>query len=573
MLTCLKRISFSVLLTLCFIQPAFSNSSSEKYGGQLILSTTSDPRSFNDIIAKETSTTLVTGLLFEGLTTVDVFTLKVKPHLAESWEVSADGLTWTFHLRQDVKWFDGQPLTADDVVFTFNDLIYNPDIPSSSRDIYTVDGEPFKVSKVDDFTVQFILPVKFAPFLRGMSQGILPKHILEKSVQEKKFNFTWGIDTDPKEIIGTGPFQLTQYIPGQKLVFKRNPHYWKTSEEGDQLPYLDELIFMIVQNTDIELLKFMEGSLDALDLRGMDYSIVKPLEDQRNFTVYDLGPAMGSNFVVFNLNSAVNPNTKKPFVDPVKLSWFSNRAFRQAVAHAVDKAKIIEIVKNGLGYVQDSSMGPGAGFFYNPDVEKYDYDLKKAKAILEEAGFQDRDKDGILEDQEGHKVEFTLYTNASDSERLDIAGIIRRDLENLGMKVNFQAIEFNTLVSKLTSTYEWDAIVLGLTGGVEPHFGKNVWTTTGQLHMWHPNQEKPATPWEARIDDLFSKGVQELNEDKRKVIYDEFQQIVSEELPVIYTVLSAKISAVRNKFGNLKPSNYGDVFHNLEEIYVKPGYK
>lgn len=539
-----------------------------------MLSTTSDPKSFNDIIAKETSSGLITNILFEGLTTTDPFTLKIKPQLAEKWEVSEDGLTWTFHLRRDVKWFDGEPFNADDVVFTFNELIYNPDIPSSSRDIFTIDGKPFKVEKIDDDTVSFTLPVKFAPFLRGMSQAILPKHCLKKVVDEGKFNFTWGIDTDPKDIIGTGPFQLVKYIPGQKLVFKRNPHYWKKSDEGNQLPYLDEIIFMIVQNTDIELLKFLEGSLDEFDLRGMDYSLVKPLEQKRNFTVYDLGPDMGSNFIVFNLNTGINPKSQKPYVDPVKLSWFSNVEFRRAVAHAIDKQKIIEIIKNGLGYPQYSPMGPAAGFFYNPDVEKYDYDLEKARGILQKAGFEDRNHDGIIEDQQGNKVEFTLFTSGgANDERAGIAAIIAHDLEKLGMKINFQAVEFNTLVSKLTSTYQWDAIVLGLTGGVEPHFGQNVWHSSGQLHMWHPKQESPATDWEKRIDDLFSQGVQELDEDKRKKIYDEYQLIVSQQVPVIYTVLSANIAAVRNKFGNLKPSNFGGIFHNFEEIYIKKEFR
>ena len=137
------------------------------------------------------------------------------------------------------------------------------------------------------------------------------------------------------------------------------------------------------------------------------------------------------------------------------------------------------------------------------------------------------------------------------------------------MKVNFQALEFNTIVSKLTSTFDFDAVVLGLTGGIEPHFGKNVWDSNGGLHMWYPHQSQPATDWEKRVDKLFSLGVQELDSNKRKQYYDEFQLIISEQLPLIYTVLSSKLMAVKNKFGNLKPSNYGGVLHNIEELYIK----
>ena len=511
----------------------------------------------------------MTDLIFEGLTTTNAFTAKVEPNLAKSWDISEDGLTWTFHLREGVRWNDGEAFTADDVVFTFNQLIYNPDIPSSARDIFTIDDKIFKVEKVDDYTVRFILPVKFAPFLRGMGQAILPEHKLRKAVAEGRFNFTWGIDTDPKEIVGTGPFKLARYDPGQRLVFARNPYYWKKSAEGDPLPYLERIIYLVVQSTDVGLLKFMEGTLDGYALRGMDYPMIKPLEKKGNFTVHDLGPDMGSQFLFFNQNPGKNPNTGEHFVTPYKLAWFTNLEFRRAVAHAIDKQKIIEIVNNKLGYPQDSAMGPAAGFFYNPDVTGHDYDLDKARAILKGAGFMDRDGDGIIEDPQGNRVEFSLYTNAGSTDRVDIAAIIRQDLERLGMKVNFRALEFNTLVSQLTSSFQWEAVILGLTGGIEPHFGKNVWMSSGQLHMWYPAQKEPATAWEKRIDEIFTQGVQELDENKRKVLYDEYQRIVADQLPVIYTVLSARLYAVRNKFGNLKPANYGGVFHNLEEIYTK----
>lgn len=540
-----------------------------KYGGDLVLSSASDPKSFNPILAKETSTTFITGMLFEGLTTTDAFTLLPKPNLAERWEMSPDGLKWTFHLRAGLRWSDGQPLKADDVLFTFNDLIFNPDIPSSSKDIYTINGQPIRVEKVDDLTVRFVLPFKFAPFLRSMGQEILPQHILGPAVKAGKFNFTWGIDAKPDGIVGSGPFRLKRYVPGQRVELERNPNYWKRSSEGEALPYLDGVTVLIVPSLDVELLKFLEGSADVYGMRGMDYPLMKPQEAKRDFTIYDLGPDLGSSFVVFNQNSGTNPKTGKPFVAPHKLAWFQDVRFRRAVAHAVDRRKIIEIVKNGLGYPQYSPESPAVGYYYNDNVRKYDHDLAKSRALLKEAGFLDRNSDGILEDKDGNPLEFNLYTNADNTERVDIASIIRRDLESLGMKVNFLLVEFNTLVSKLTSTYEWDAIVLGLTGSIDPHFGQNVWLSSGQLHMWYPQQKEPATSWEKRIDELFSLGAQELDEAKRKAHYDEFQAIIAEQVPMVYTVLGARLTAVRNKFGNMKPAPFGGVLHNLEEIYIK----
>ncbi|NTV28927.1 MAG: ABC transporter substrate-binding protein [Candidatus Omnitrophica bacterium] len=542
---------------------------SSRYGGELVLATTSDPRSFNPILAKETSTTTILAPVFEGLTTTDAFDLRVKPNLAERWEVGPDGLVWTFHLRPGLAWSDGVPLTADDVIFTFNDLIFNDAVPNSARDIFTVGGKPVRVEKVDDTTVRFVLPSKFAPFLRSLGQEILPKHMLVEAVREGRFSFAWGIDTPVSRIVGTGPYRIARYLPGQKVVYEPNPYYWKKGENKDRLPYISRLTYLIVPNLDVELLKFMEGSIDAYSLRGMDYPLLKPKEQKDGFTIYDMGPDMGANFIVFNENPGKNPTSGKTFVEPYRLKWFQDVRFRRAVAYAVDRNRIIEIVKNGLGYPQYSPESPSVGFFYNAGVPKYDYDLARARALLAEAGFADRNRDGTLEDADGHPLEFNLLVNADNTERVDIAAIIRNDLESLGMKVNLQLVEFNTLVSRLTSSFDWEAIVLGLTGSIDPHFGQNVWLSSGQLHMWYPRQTSPATEWEKRLDELFSLGAQELDENRRKTYYDEYQKIVAEEVPMIYTALGARLTAVRNKFGNLKPAVYGGVFHNMEEIYIK----
>jgi peptide/nickel transport system substrate-binding protein len=540
-----------------------------RYGGTVVLAVTSDPRSFNPVLAKETSTTAIIARLFEGLTTVDPFTLKVLPNLAESWESDATSLVWTFHLRPGLVWSDGVPFTAADVAFTFNDLIFNDSVPNSARDIFTLDGKPVKVEAVDPLTVRFTLPVRFAPFLRSLGQEILPRHLLEQSVREGKFAFTWGIDADPARIAGMGPYVLGSYQPGRRVRLKANPYYWKKTSGGSRLPYIQAIEYMIVPSLDVELLKFLEGSIDVYGMRGMDFPLLKPREKDRDFTVHDLGPDMGSSFITFNQNPGVNPKTGQAYVAAHKLAWFTDVRFRRAVAHAVDKQRIIEIVKNGLGYPQNSPESPAVGYFFSKDVTVYPFDLDAAATLLKAMGFVDSDKDGILEDTQGRKLEFNLYTNADNTERADVAAIIRSDLERLGMKVNLQLVEFNTLVAKLTSTCDWDAIVLGLTGSSDPHFGQNVWRSSGQLHLWNPRQATPATEWEKRLDEIFDAAGQEFDEVKRKAYYDEYQKIVAEELPLVYTALGAQLTAVRNRFGNLKPAPFGGVLHNLEEIYIK----
>ena len=559
-----------ILVFLCVLFfPLSTQADDNRFGGQLVLSASSDPKTFNTIVTTESSSSQFTDILFEGLTTQDPFTLKVIPNLALRWEVSPDGLQWKFFLRRDVLWFDGMPLTADDVVFTFNKLIYNPKIPSSSKDIFTVDGKMFKVQKVDDYTVSFTLPKKFAPFLRSMSQPILPRHCLEKVVKKNQFTFTWGIDTLPHDIVGTGPFYLDEYLPGERLVFKRNPHYWKSSKRGEALPYLDKLIFLIIPDPDASLLKFIDGELDYVAVRGVDYPLLKPMEKAKQFTMYEAGADFGSSFIVFNQNPGSNSKTQKSYMDPIKRSWFENVNFRRAIAYAIDKKRIIQILFNELGFPQDGPMSPSSGFFYNPNVPVYDYSLEKAKESLKAGGFIY--KEDTLYDAKGNRVEFNLTTSTSSqhSENIQMAYMIRADLERLGIKVNFQAVEFNSLVGKLMASYDWDSTIIGLTGGVEPHFGKNVWSSSGQLHMWNPKQNIPVTPWEKRLDEIYNRGVEELDENKRKVLYDEFQVIAAIQVPMIYTVLGANTYAVRNRFGNLKPSAYAGAFHNLEEIYIK----
>ncbi|HEX9780365.1 MAG TPA: ABC transporter substrate-binding protein [bacterium] len=551
--------------------PESSGTSEPRVGGTITLSATADPKSFNPIVAMETSTTAVTGLIFEGLTRTNGITTEVEPALAESWEVSEDGLRWIFRLRRDVSWSDGMPFTSEDVVFTYRDLIFNLQVPSSSRDIFTIEGRPIEVRAVDPHTVEFVTATPFAPFLRALGQEILPAHRLRRAVAAGTFASTLGLDTPPEDIIGTGPFRLIEYLPGQYARFVRNERYWRRDADGRALPYLEEVRMMFVQSPDVALLKFQEGELDLYSLRSSDYKILKPGERAGGYTVFELGPAFGTNFLVFNQNRSANPETGRAAVPPHKLAWFTDRAFRRAVARAIDKPGIIEIVMDGLGYPQHGPMSPSAGAFYTPDVPAYPYDVARARAALAEAGYRDTDGDGIVEDPGGRKVEFTLFTNADNTDRVQIANLIRKDLERLGFKVHFTQLEFNALVTKLNATYDWDAIIIGLTGGIEPHFGKNVWHSSGHLHMWHPRQPEPAAPWEAEIDRIFDRAVQELDPAARKALYDRWQVIVAEELPVIYTVLPPALTAVRDRFGNLRPTAFGGALHNLEELYVLDG--
>ena len=537
-----------------------------KPGGSLTLSTIAGPKTFNLAISTETSSTEVLNYLFEGLTRTSWLTDQVEPELAASWTRSDDGLTWTFRLRQDVKWHDGEALTAYDVEFTFNRIIYNEDIPASARPAFNFrlfDAESgawkearMTVKALDAHTVQCVLPVPFAPFLRSMSTPIYPKHILEKHVDDGSFTSTWNVSTEPAKIVGSGPFSIERYDVGERVILKRNPTYWLKDAEGNRLPYLEKIIFLIVPSQATALLKFQAKETDMYGVTGEHFPILKPQEAEGNFTIHQQGPNFGTTFLAFNMNPGKNADTDQPYLAPEKLNWFRNKAFRQAVAHGIDKDSIINNVMNGLGYPQWSSISPAAGDFHNPDVRHYDYAIEKANGILDGLGWVDTDGDGVREDDEGNPIAFSLVTNTGNIVREKVCAMIKQDLKKAGIDVHYKPLEFNALVSQLTSTYDWEAIVIGFTGGAEPHGGINFWHTSERLHLWYPHQPQPATAWEAEINELYIKGSQELDRAARLVYYHRAQAIAAENVPVIYTVLAERLTAVRNVFGNMTPTLY-----------------
>ena len=295
-----------------------------KQGGSPTYTTIGGPLTFNLALANDSSSSGVLGYLFEVLTEVSWLTGRVEPGLAEQWEHSADGLTWTFYLRREVQWQDGEEFTAEDVVFTFNRIIYNDDIDTSNRAAFNFRildqttgerrEEPMTVTALDDHTVQFHLPAPFAPFLRSTGTVIYPKHILEPYVAAGTFGQVWDIDTDPKEVIGTGPFTISSYVPSERVVLSRNPNYWLKDDEGNGLPYLDEVVRLIVPDLEAELTKFRAGESDIHGVLGEEFETLEPIQQAEDFTIHELGPGFGTTFLTFNTNPEQNADTGEPYV-------------------------------------------------------------------------------------------------------------------------------------------------------------------------------------------------------------------------------------------------------------------
>jgi len=522
-----------------------------QHGQRLITATISDPKTFNPLIAVDASSGGATDELFDGLVRLNARTLEPEPVLAERWEYNADGTVCTFHLRHDVRWHDGQPFTAADVVFTF-DAIFDERVPNSSKHVLTVDGQRIKAEAVDDYTVRLILPRPFAPLLNSLPQ-IYPQHILGASLKDGTFVQQWGVDTPPDKLVGTGPYRMTRYVPAQFIEYRRNPDYWRKDEAGKPLPALDGQTLLIVPNQDTLYLKFVAGQTDVHSARPEEISELRAKAEELKIIVQETGLETGSTFVAFNRNPHhfIKDDKKDPH-----LTWFTDKHFLEAIAHAIDKESMVRNCLNGFGKPGVAEVSPENKLYHNPNLTDYKYDLDEARRLLKEGGYV---LDGdVLKDSAGNVVEFALTTNAGNQIREKMCSILKEDWTKLGMKVNYRPLDFQALVEKLYNTYEWDAVLIGFTGGgPEPHNSANILRSNGNLHFWNPNQKQPETPWEAEIDRLLEDGSRELDVKKRQSIYWRIQEILHQELPMIQTVRQQNFIGYKKIVQNFEPTVWG----------------
>jgi peptide/nickel transport system substrate-binding protein len=543
------------------------------FGGVLVASTIGEgPKTFNPFNSKDATSSTMSGMMFDGLVTTKPDNGEVIPKLAKSFSISSDGKVYTIKLRRGIKWSDGKPITADDVVFTWNKILLAGMGNTSVRDAVIIEGKLPKVEKIDDYTIKFTTIRPFAPFLRTLSASIAPKHVFEPVVKkgEKYFDSFWSTTAKSKDFVISGPFKLKEYVAAQRIVFERNPNYYEINLKGQKLPYLNKVVYLIVGDLNNEILKFEAGELDVIGLRGSNVGRYKKKEAKSNYVIYNIGPDTGTMFVVMNLNKRKNEQGKF-YVEPKKQAWFSDLNFRNAIDWSIDRQAMVNNVADGLASPLFTSESLNSIYLNKKLAKGHPKDENKAKAYLKASGFYW--KNNILYDKKGNKVEFDLYTNAGNTEREAIGVMVKQDLEDLGMKVNFKPIEFNTLVNKMVNTLDWDLVIIGLTGSpLEPHDGKNVWNSTGAEHLFYQRPDGKAydrLPWEIQLDKIIDEGSLKIKFQDRKKFYDQYQQIIYNEKPIIYLYSPIRVTAIRKKFGNIYPSPLSGVTYNLEEIYIK----
>ncbi|KAM3097946.1 ABC transporter substrate-binding protein [Phormidesmis sp. 146-12] len=548
---------------------------------QIVESQIGDPKTFNFALSNESPN--VFGYIYEGLIGENALTGELEPALAESWTISDNKQQVVFTMRPGLKWSDGEPLTVDDVVFTYQDIYLNPRIPTDIQDLLRI-GKARKlptVKKLDDRRVEFSTPEPFAPFLRN-STGlpIMPAHILRETVTQKDkegnplFLTTWGTGTDPKKIICNGPYTLDEYVTSQRVIFRRNPYYWRKDNQGNQQPYVERIVWSAVENQNLSLLQFRSGGPDAIEpLRPEDFPLLKQEEKRGKFTLHVGGPRPGTTFIAFNLNQGRRKG--KPVVDPIKSRWFNNVKFRQAVAYGIDRQKIVNNIYRGVGVLVNSPIISQSPFFLPPEkgLKVYNYEPQKSKELLKEAGFK-YNPQGQLLDADGNRVRFTLMTNAENTFRVAMTAQIKQDLSKLGIQVDLNPINFNLMLDKLDNSLDWDCyLILMGGGGRDPHGGTNVWSTEGSSHSFNapstpsrPIEGRVIAPWEAEISRLYIEGSQELDETKRKAIYARTQQLSQEYLPWIPLANGLLLAAVRDRIQKIEYPELGDALWNIREL-------
>ncbi|MDR1747657.1 MAG: ABC transporter substrate-binding protein [Spirochaetaceae bacterium] len=543
-------------------------------GGTWYGSMTADPKSFNLLVAeRDGETSAVVSNMHGYLLDYNYITRQFEPDCAFCEVVideEAGTLSVIYTLRENLFWSyynseEKVPVTSDDVVFWYDEIQGDPAFYSSAYNAQFMlmdDGTTahIDIERLDERRFAFHFPKIIANPELSTNMEFGPRFIYEKAKTEGGHQAVldlFNVSDDPQTIPSMGQWFLTEYIPGQRLVYKPNPDYWKKDSNGVTVPYMDEYIVQILPDANTQFLLFKQGNLETYGLRPENLDEMLNRENP-DYTVFSAGGALGANFWSFNQNPK-NRNTPQ-------YEWFTRTAFRQAMSCLLNRGRIIAQVYRGLAEPKlDFFAEPNP--YYNPSIKlEYLYDPKRAQELLSSIGMN-RAGDGTMRDEQGRAVEFDLSITADNAITTDTAAIIADECAKIGITVRIRTIDFQKLVEQMTVTFDWQSLLMGF-GGINywPTSGSNVWESSGNLHIWYPQQSSPATEWEARVDYLYNKGSYTINPEEAQTIWDEYQRILLEQCPVIYLVRPRSFAAIRNRwdFTNVYYDNLG----GLQRDYV-----
>src|SRR5579862_800011 len=538
------------------------------YGGHLTIGQRAEPKTFNPVTETDVASREVIGRLMGDLIEINRSTQQTEPALAKSWKISPDGRTFTLQLRRGIRFSDGHPFDADDVIFSFT-VYMDEAVDSPQRDLLIIDGKPIVVTKLDQYTVRFALPRPYAAAERLFDGlAMLPKHLLEKPYRDGHFAEAWSLNVQASEVAGLGPFRLKQYVPGQRVIVERNPYYWKVDQKNQRLPYLDELVFLFVGTEDAQVMRFEAGETDIVSrLSSENYNLLSREKSRSASQLADMGPSLEYNFLVFNLNDL---GGKKLDAVATRQTWFRDLKFRRAISAAVDRQSIVRLVYGPRGAALWGNVGPGNKLWMNQNLPHPAQSIENARQTLKSAGYS-WNAAGQLLDSASRPVEFSIITSSSNSQRMKMATLLQDDLSHLGMQVHVVPLEFRATIDRVFQSYDYDAAIMGLGGGdADPNPEINVWTVNGTSHLWHLGETQPATDWERELDQLMQQQMVTLDYAKRKQLYDRAQELIAQNLPFIFLRTPNILSSADAKVGNFHPAVIDPyTLWNADELFVR----
>lgn len=534
------------------------------FGGRLVVALRAEPRTFNPVTALDAPSRDVIRRMMGDLITIDRETNGTTAGLAEAWSVSPDGKRYHLRLRPGLRFSDGHPCTAEDVVFSLETYL-DPKIASPQRDLLIVGGKPVRVTQLGPLEVQIDMELPYAAGDRLFdSLAVLPSHLLSEARAHGSISSAWPLSTDPSGVAGLGPFRLKQYRAGEFVLLERNPYYWKRDKAGRQLPYLDEVKFLFAGSEEAQVTRFLAGDTDILNRAGgAFFAMLDQSRQKRGDTVSDLGPGLEYEFLVFNLQPVPRTSQRQ---------WFASLPFRQAISAAIDRNAIAKAAYAGHAVPLASHVSPGNRRWYDPGIATPVASRETAHRKLTEAGVH-LDPQGRAVAQDGVPVSFTLLVSSSSKERQRSAIVIAEDLRRVGIQVQVVSLEFRAMVDRVMNKRDFDACLLGLGGGdADPNSEMNVWLSSGAMHLWNPSQPQPATEWEAEIDRLMRDQLVERRPAERKRLYSQVQRLVARHLPIIPLVSPNVIAAARNSIGNFQPVVLDhNTLWNVDRLYLRGG--
>ncbi|HDQ04958.1 MAG TPA: peptide-binding protein [Deltaproteobacteria bacterium] len=495
------------------------------YGDIIVRGDIGDASNLIPILASDSPSHNIAGFIYNGLVKYDK-NMNIVGDLSQSWAISKDGLVITFHLRRGVKWHDGQPFTARDVLYTYQ-VTVDPKTPTAYA------GDFLKVKKaeaLDDYTFRVTYDKPFAPALISWSSAILPRHLLEgKDITKSPLS---------RQPIGTGPYIFKEWVAGQKIVLVGNPDYFESR------PYIDGRVTRIIPDTATMFLELRARNIDMMGLTPLQYT--RQTENnlfRQNFEKYRY-LAFAYTYLGYNL--------KHPF--------FADKRVRQAISYALNKEEIISGVLLGLGKPATGPYKPGT-WAYNENVQKYSYNPEKARELLRAAGWTKKNKDGILE-KDGRPFSFELITNQGNETRQKCAEIIQRQLKEVGIDVKIRILEWAAFINDFINKRRFEAIILGWTVPLDPD----------AFDVWHSSKTAPQelnfiSYKNTEVDALLEKARSTFDQKQRKKYYDRFQEILAEDQPYTFLYVPDELIIISKRIRGIEPAPIG-LGHNFIKWYV-----